>query len=83
MLLRPGIQRIVVKFWVIEEVRCATTGEFWQEAGDLSQLHAGSYDPGFFCTFERTIRRAQKYPGLKFNLLILKSPTSQEVLIYS
>ena len=37
----------------------------------------------FFCTFERTIRHVQKCPGQKFYLLILKSPASQEVLIYS
>ena len=60
------------------------TDEFWQEAGDLSQLHAGPYGPGFFlCTFERTIRRVQKCPDHTFNLLILKSPTWQEILIYS
>ena len=37
----------------------------------------------FFRTFERTIRRVQKCPDPHLYLFILKSPTWQEVLIYS
>ena len=36
-----------------------------------------------FCNFKRLIRRVQKYPDPHLYLLILKSPTFQEVLIYS
>ena len=60
-----------------------STGEFWQEAEDLSQLPTGSYGPSFFGAFERTIRRANKCPVPHLYFLILKSPTSQELLIES
>ena len=60
------------------------TGEFWQEAGDLSQLRAGLFAwTRFFCNFERTIRRVQECPDPHLYSLMIKSPTSQEVLIYS
>ena len=55
---------------------------FGKKLGTSRNCTPARIDP-FFCTFERTIRRVQKCHGPKLNSLILKSPTSQEVLLYS
>ena len=74
---------------------CEGRGEFCQEAGHLSALprvHClvtsinctpTRSDPSSFGTLERTNRCVQKCPDLHLHLLILKSPTLHEVLIYS